>query len=375
MGFAPPTDLAPRLHGVHLSEIPVPNGREEEWRFTPMKRLRGLQNQTELASTLAVSVSSLQGVNVYEDDAPTFPAADRLAAAAAQLPNRATVVEIGADLSLAEPILIGVRGSADLALARLHVVIGSGTKCTLVLDQTGEFATGLAASFEIGDNANVELVSIQDAGSNGVLTGQHALFLGAHSNVDYRTATLGGGLVRMNTTVDYRGEGGTAKLAGAFFTTDGQHHEHRLFVGHELPNCTSDVVYKGAVQGDESHAVWVGDVLIRAAALGTKTYELNRNLLLTSGARADSVPNLEIETGQILGAGHASATGRFDEEQLFYLMSRGVPELEAKRLVVRGFLAEVINEIELPELRSRLWRRIDDLIGAGDPLFAVVADE
>ena len=109
-----------------------------------------------------------------------------------------------------------------------------------------------------------------------------------------------------------------------------------------MPHCRSRVTYKGALQGEGAHTVWVGDVLIRAAAEGTDTYELNRNLVLTDGARADSVPNLEIETGEIVGAGHASATGRFDDEQLFYLQARGIPDDEARRLVVRGFFAEVI---------------------------------
>ena len=95
-------------------------------------------------------------------------------------------------------------------------------------------------------------------------------------------------------------------------------------------------------------------MLIRAEAEGTDTYELNRNLVLTDGARADSVPNLEIETGEIVGAGHASATGRFDDEQLFYLQSRGIPADEARRLVVRGFFAEVIDQIGIPELQERL---------------------
>ena len=99
-------------------------------------------------------------------------------------------------------------------------------------------------------------------------------------------------------------------------------------------------------------------MLIRAEAEGTDTYELNRNLLLTDGARADSVPNLEIETGEIVGAGHASATGRFDDEQLFYLQARGIPEDEARRLVVRGFFADVLDQIGVPELRgAAAWPR------------------
>ncbi|MEY4321701.1 MAG: hypothetical protein RL167_429, partial [Actinomycetota bacterium] len=128
---------------------------------------------------------------------------------------------------------------------------------------------------------------------------------------------------------------------------------------HAVPNCKSDVKYKGALQGDKAHTVWVGDVLIRMAAEGTQTYELNRNLLLTDGARADSVPNLEIETGKIEGAGHASASGRFDDEQLFYLQARGIDEIEARRLVVRGFLNEIIQQIGVEEIQTRLTAAIE----------------
>jgi Fe-S cluster assembly protein SufD len=148
-------------------------------------------------------------------------------------------------------------------------------------------------------------------------------------------------------------------MLGLYFADAGQHLEHRLFVDHAKPHCTSNVVYKGALQGEEAHTVWIGDVLIRAEAEGTQTFELNRNLILTDGARADSVPNLEIETGEIVGAGHASATGRFDDEQLFYLQSRGIPENEARRLVVRGFFADVINQIGIPEVQQRLLARVE----------------
>jgi Fe-S cluster assembly protein SufD len=119
------------------------------------------------------------------------------------------------------------------------------------------------------------------------------------------------------------------------------------------------VTYKGALAGASAHTVWIGDVLIRAAAEGTDTYELNRNLVLTDGARADSVPNLEIETGEIAGAGHASATGRFDEEQMFYLRSRGISEDQARKLVVRGFFADLIREIGVPAVEASLMGQID----------------
>jgi Fe-S cluster assembly protein SufD len=171
-------------------------------------------------------------------------------------------------------------------------------------------------------------------------------------------------------TVEYAGPGGDAELLGIFFATAAQHLEHRILVDHAEPHCRSNVLYKGALAGDTeageagvARSVWVGDVLIRAKAVGTETYELNRNLVLNDAARADSVPNLEIETGEIVGAGHASATGRFDDEQLFYLQSRGIPADVATRLVVRGFFADVINRLDLPEWQSVLQQRIDAELG------------
>jgi Fe-S cluster assembly protein SufD len=165
--------------------------------------------------------------------------------------------------------------------------------------------------------------------------------------------------VRLAPTVDYRGPGGDAELYGLFFANSGQHQEHRLLVTHVPRSCRSRVTYKGALQGEDAHTVWIGDVVIGADAVGTDTYELNRNLVLTDGARADSVPNLEILTGEVVGAGHASATGRFDDEALFYLMARGIPADEARRLVVRGFFAEVVDRIVVDDLRERVTTAVE----------------
>ena len=165
--------------------------------------------------------------------------------------------------------------------------------------------------------------------------------------------------MRLAPTVDYAGPGGDAELLGLYFADSGQHLEHRLFVDHSQPRCRSRVDYKGALQGDSAHSVWIGDVLIRAGATGTDTYERNRNLLLTEGARADSVPNLEILTGEIVGAGHASASGRLEDHHLFYLMARGIPFEEARKLVIRGFFGQLIDTIEVPELRARITEAVE----------------
>jgi Fe-S cluster assembly protein SufD len=189
---------------------------------------------------------------------------------------------------------------------------------------------------------------------------QHIRFrIGRDAKLRHVQVSLGGDLVRQYTSVNYTGRGGEAELYGLYFADAGQHFEHRLLVDHSVPDCRSFVSYRGALQGAEAHTVWVGDVLIQTEATGTDTYEVNRNLILSDGARADSVPNLEIETGEVAGAGHASATGRFDDEQLFYLMSRGIPETEARRLVVRGFFSELLAKIPVESLRDRLGTQIE----------------
>ncbi|HMS76226.1 SufB/SufD family protein, partial [Gordonia sp. (in: high G+C Gram-positive bacteria)] len=191
--------------------------------------------------------------------------------------------------------------------------------------------------------------------------------VGRDAIVRHFAVSLGGNLVRLSPLVRYHAPGGDVELWGLYFADAGQHLEQRLLVDHSQPHCRSNVVYKGALQSDgsgdrlrEAHTVWIGDVLIRPEAEGTDTFELNRNLVLTDGARADSVPNLEIETGEIVGAGHASATGRFDDEQLFYLQSRGISEAEARRLVILGFFGEIILKIGVQEIRQRLADAIEE---------------
>jgi len=161
-------------------------------------------------------------------------------------------------------------------------------------------------------------------------------------------------VVRVNPSIHLSEQGASTDAFGLYFADAGQHLEQRVYIDHAAPNSRRRVKYKGALQGQGARSVWVGDVLIRPNADGTDSYEENRNLVLGEGTQADSIPNLEIETGNILGAGHASSTGRFDDEQLFYLQSRGISEEEARRLVVRGFLAEIIQQIGSETVEARL---------------------
>jgi Fe-S cluster assembly protein SufD len=278
-----------------------------------------------------------------------------------------TLIDVAAETVAAEPVVIRVVGQgSEAAAARTYVKVGNFAKVTVVLEQVGSATLADNIEVVLGDSAQLTFVTIAEWDDDAVQA-QHVKFqVGRDARVSHVQVTLGGNLVRQFTSVEYTGRGGDAELWGLYFAGAGQHFEHRQLVDHGVPDCRSYVGYRGALQGESSHTVWVGDVLIRAAATGTETYEINRNLLLTDGARADSVPNLEIETGEVISAGHASATGRFDDEQLFYLMARGIPESEARRLVVRGFFAELVNKIPVAELRDRLGDAIEArLVKAG----------
>ncbi|MEY9844997.1 Fe-S cluster assembly protein SufD [Streptacidiphilus sp. BW17] len=350
-----------------VNDFPVPQGREENWRFTPLHRLGGLHDGTAEASSgaIKVDVTAPEGVlvtAVERDDARVGAAGkpvDRVAAQAFSSFGKAGLVSIPKNAQLTEPVRITIHGEGGVAYGHQVIEVGAFAEAVVVIEHTGDAVLAANVEYLIGDGAKLTVVSIQDWDDTAVHAAQHTALIGRDATFKSVIVTLGGDVVRLHPRVIYGGTGGEAELYGLYFADAGQHLEHRLFVDHDTPHCRSNVAYKGALQGQDAHAVWVGDVLIRAEAEGTDTYELNRNLLLTDGARVDSIPNLEIETGEIVGAGHASATGRFDDEQLFYLQSRGIPADEARRLVVRGFFAELVQQIGLPELQERLIEKID----------------
>ncbi|MCI0689819.1 MAG: Fe-S cluster assembly protein SufD [Sporichthyaceae bacterium] len=360
-----------KLHGfasTNVADFAIPHGREEEWRFTPLDRLRGLHDGTapnsgkvllDVDAPAGVTVSSVErgDPRIGRAGTPT----DRVAAAAWTAAEGATVITVPAETTPDRPILLRLRGEAGQGAAYGHLVVEVEplAEAVVVLDHSGSATYADNVELVVGDGAKLTLVSVQDWADDAVHLSHHFIRVGRDASVRSVVVTFGGDLVRIYPQVNYSGPNGEVELLGLYFADAGQHLEHRLFVDHAVPHCRSRVSYKGALQGKDAHTVWIGDVLIRKEAVGTDTYELNRNLVLTDGARADSVPNLEIETGEIVGAGHASATGRFDDEQLFYLQSRGIPSIEARRLVVRGFFAELIARIGVPEVEERLITAVE----------------
>ena len=366
-GAIPDESRAARKTSFEVADFPEPSGREEDWRFAPVDRLVGLfAVEPSADGALSAETSAPEGVELLDlplDDArvgTAFVPADRGAVAGWAGSTSARYVGIPAEARLEAPVVLRLTGHDGLR-ANGHTVVDAGahSSSTVVLAHSGNAQHAGNVEIRVGDGADLTFVTVQEWDDDAIHLAQNDAVVGRDAKFKHIAVTLGGHVVRVCTNIRYSGPGGDATALGVYFADSGQHLESRLFVDHESPNCVSNVEYKGALQGETAHTVWVGDVLFRAEALGTNTYELNRNLVLTDGARADSVPNLEIETGEIIGAGHASATGRFDDEQLFYLQARGIPEDAARRLVVRGFFADIIHKIGVPEVQEPLMAAID----------------
>lgn len=365
-----------------VEDFDVPRGRDEVWRFISLRRIRGLHNG-KFASAVDqdIKVDAPEGVTVEtvaktdERIGVAGAPADRVSAQAWTSMESAQYVGVDKNAVVDEPINVTITGKGDdvTSFGATSVNIGANAEATVILNYEGSGTHADNVEFVVGDNAQLTVITDANWEHDAVHLSNQNIQLGRDSKIRHTVVTFGGSIVRIVPRVRYTAQGGDADLNGLYFADDGQYIENRLLVDHSEPNCRSRVLYKGALQADkgsdlpEARTCWVGDVLIRANASNTDTYETNRNLVLTDGARADSIPNLEIETGDIPGAGHAATVGRFDDEHIFYLMSRGVPENIARQMIIRGFFTEVINRVPLESLREELQRRVDkelDAVGA-----------
>lgn len=358
---APPSDLAPRIFSNDPSDFAVPNGREEEWRFTPVSKLEDFFQPQSWPSVSATTQEFVTNVPIAEVDR-AWRATDRASAVARAQVGSAIRVLVPAEQQVTSPIVVDL-ASVGASYGHVSIELEKFARATVVLrhDMSHDCSGNIVVT--IGDGADLTLLSVMDGESDSrhmwhweTTAHRDAHFLGL-------SVSLTGAIVRMVPVIRYAAPGASVELLGAFLVEGSEFQEHRILVDHTEPHCSSKVVYKGALSGEHSHSVWIGDVLVRREAVGIETYELNRNLLLNDGPRADSVPNLELETGDVLGAGHASATGRFDDEQLFYLQSRGIPESVARQLVVRGFFVEVLRHVADEQVRASIMSSIEARLG------------
>ncbi|WP_309079904.1 Fe-S cluster assembly protein SufD [Zhihengliuella sp.] len=366
----PQASRGERPTSYDVEDFPALTGREEDWRFTPLKRLGALHKQAPTGAAPAVAADLSGGATVETagmDDARVRSAGvpeDRVSALAWNAAAEATIVTVPAGAEGAAATLTIKGDSAEAAAQHLVVVAEPNSSAVVVLDHVGSAVLSQNVEIDVQEGARLTVISLQEWEDTAIHASSQQARIAKDAYFRHVTVSFGGDLVRMTPSARFAGPGAEAEMYGLYFADAGQHLEHRLLVDHAQPNCKSDVLYKGALQGENAHTVWVGDVLIRKNAEGTDSYEANRNLVLTDGTRSDSVPNLEIETGQIEGAGHASTTGRFNDEHLFYLMARGIDEKTARRLVVRGFLNEILQKIEDPQLEERLNETVESELAA-----------
>ncbi|MCM3656964.1 Fe-S cluster assembly protein SufD [Agromyces mediolanus] len=359
-----------RFRSVDVADFAPVTGREHEWKLSPVAAFADLTSGELDGARLGLETAGAEGVAVEwiaRDDARIGTAGTPEERASAN-----------AWTSFGEALLIRVTGEDDKIATVTRTGLGStprgahtvieaapNSRGLVVLAGTGSARLSENVEVIVGEGANLTVVSVQEWDDDAVHLASHFARIGRDAKLKHIVVSLGGKVVRVNPSTHLAEQGGDVEALGLYFSDAGQHLEQQVYVHHDAPNTRSRVTYKGALQGEGARSVWIGDVLIGNAAVGTDSYEQNRNLVLSDGTRADSIPNLEIETGNIAGAGHASATGRFDDEQLFYLMARGITEEEARRLVVRGFLNEIVQQIGVAELEERLTAALEaELQGA-----------
>ena len=360
--FVPVQTRSARPRSTKVDDFAPVTGREMDWKLTPVEKLRPLIDGELDGSAYDIAVSGEGGTAQFIQAAQAergragLPE-DRLVANAWTQTTDVLQVSLSGDSHTTMRIERSGLGNAPRAA---HTIIHAqeGSQTTLILGSTGEAVLGESVEIIVERGASLEVVCVQEWAPGSLHYAAHFATVGQDASLLHTVASIDGDVVVVNPSVRLEGQGATGEMYGVYFADETQHLEHRVFAHHVGPNTVSRVTYKGALHGKGARTVWIGDVLIGPDAVGTDSYEQNRNLVLSEGTRADSIPNLEIETGDIQGAGHASATGRFDDMHLFYLMSRGVPEIQARRLVVQGFLIEVLQKITDENTRDHLMDRV-----------------
>ncbi len=393
-----------------FSDLAWPQGREEEWRYTNPKRL-GLDRPMLAAGGAAPRLTSgivgsltdsFGSVRIVDGGAVTATVCAEaqeqsvivtdLVTAAREHPDlvrehlgtvvgaetkfdalnlaaftNGAFVYIPRNVELSNPITVSVQAAADGAIApRILVVLGDNARGRVYVDHSGDAEATVVEVVEVvlGTGARADVVTAQDWGSRVDHVGSHTGLVG--SNADYRhlEVSLGGKTVYLRPDVRLDHAGGNAEMLGVYFCDEGQQVEHRSLIHHNASHTSSNLIYKGALQG-QSRATFYGTIRIEEHAKATVSDETNRNLILTDKAKADSIPVLEILNSDVVRCGHHSSVGQVDELQMFYLESRGIPREEAARLLVFGFFAEVTDRIDLPGVTDVVLGEVEREIRSG----------
>jgi Fe-S cluster assembly protein SufD len=278
-------------------------------------------------------------------------------------------IHVPDEVELDVPISVHVHVATPGAhLPRLLAVIGRHAKATLYLEHTSvEGVSALVdevAEIVVSDGAKLRLATLQDWSEGVQHLGLQKVEVHRDAHVLALAFTTGGSTVRLRPEFDLVGPGAQVRPLGIYLASEGQWFDLQPYVRHIAPRASSDVLFKGALQG-RSRTVFRGNVFVHRDAAGTSTDENNRSLILTEGARADATPFLEIECSDIT-AGHGSATGQIDARHLYYLQARGIDRETALRMIVTGYFTEILDEADLPGVSARAIAVIEERIASAD---------
>jgi len=372
-------------------KMPLPKPNEEAWRFTdltgfdpdsyePAASARPAQiaplAELEVEGSARIDESGVEILEapegivfspLDENDArigSLIGTDDKFAASNAAFWKHGLLVEVPAGLELERPLHVRIESTVENGAlpTRLLVVAGERSRFSLIEEHSSaneemDALTNSAVEVHVGNGAKVELISVQRLSrETWHFAHQHAR-LERDSELDWVCVGLGSKKGKVWIANDLAGAGATSRVTGIYFADGSQHLDYDTFQEHIAPHTNSDFLFRGVLR-EQATAVWRGMIRVEEEARGTDAYQENRNLLLSRQAHANSIPGLEILTNDVR-CSHGATVGQVDREQLFYLMSRGLSESEAERLIVRGFFAEALDRIEREPIREALAKALE----------------
>jgi Fe-S cluster assembly protein SufD len=336
---------------AHFSEIGFPTVKKEDWKYT---------NVAPVVSGEWSVVGEPGKVDDLSFDVLRRFNFERNGFAALNLAfGDVKVVRIAKETSSDRPIELSFAADEGTAIFPHVVVIAeAGSKATLVetYASTAKGFTNAAIQIVVEDNANLTHYRVQRDSPESFNVGTTEVSLGRGSRYDSTCINLGGAMSRHDIDLRFTAEGGEAFVDGLYMLNGSQHSDTHSVIDHTVPNCTSHQNYKG-VLNDKSRGVFNGKVFVRENAHGTDAQQSNKNLLLSNNARVDTKPQLEIFNDDVKCA-HGATVGQLEEEELFYLLTRGLPETLARNLLTYGFAEEIINKIGIESIKKDLDRAV-----------------
>jgi Fe-S cluster assembly protein SufD len=360
---------------ARLADTQLPTTEEEIWRYS---RIGDLDLSSYVHTPIASIVSGGDGrtdqlvsilgaddaIELFPDDVPdVFATINRESAATIH-------IVVSAGTVVTEPIVIEHRVPGNHALACLRVVVEAGENSEItVIERFTSVGDGASlvlpvVQISVGQAARVNYLAVNELNEQAWAIGHQQAVGERDSSTLLATVALGGYYARVRTEARIVGKGASTRQIALYFAGGDQMHDFRTIQDHAAPHSTSDLLFKGAVQ-DHARSVYTGLIKIRENAKGTVANQTNRNLTLSDGSWAESVPNLDIQTNDVK-CSHASTVGPIDEDQRFYLESRGVRPEIAERLVVLGFFDEVLSQLPATSIAADLRSVVAAKLHLGD---------